>query len=280
MSALQPYRRITGTPGDVWTNETGRVYFQLKVQFRNSCGQCIQYANQIAPYWPLPFHNNCNCEQTPIRPGESADAFVDFRAELDQLPLSQKVAAVGASNWKLIKDGVVTWEDVVQPGRIRTLREVVARKKLSNDVLKNAGINKSVRSRVLGVVESPEVIANQVQRAGIVSALRNNGVSDQRIREALRGNLTTRLNLLGPSNPSPITTTIPTVPTIPTPSIPPAPAAAPLAIPRIEPQAETPLIPTPTPITQFIEKIQKRGKRLLRKGKRRPGTTPPRPEAP
>ena len=209
MPSRSPFRAVNGSPGESWTNDTGKVWFQLKVQFRNSCGLCIQYANQVAPYWPIPFHSGCNCEQSIIRPGETADAFVDFQKELEQLPLSQKIAAVGASNWKLIDKGVVAWEDVVTPSRIRNLREVVAREKLSDKALREAGINRVVRSRVLGAVASPENIANEVQRAGLVSALRNNGVSEERIRQELTTGLARKVNVVGPTGANRISLSVP-----------------------------------------------------------------------
>ena len=61
MAIQYPSNNIHGEPGERWTNETDKVWWQLKVDFINSCGQCIQYANTLARFWPVPFHPGCNC---------------------------------------------------------------------------------------------------------------------------------------------------------------------------------------------------------------------------
>ena len=40
-----PSHNIHGNPGDQWKNDTDKTWYQLKVNFSNSCGLCIQYAN-------------------------------------------------------------------------------------------------------------------------------------------------------------------------------------------------------------------------------------------
>lgn len=242
------FRTITGDPGTVWTNDSTKVWWQLQVQFRNSCGLCIQYANAIAPYFPLPFHPGCNCVQRPVRPGQSAKPFVDFQEIVRNLPPSQQTAAVGKSNWRLIEQGVIAWEDVVTPGRIRTFREVVARERLSANDLKNAGIRPGIINAALAVNQSPANVAAAARRQQLTASLRGLGVSDDRIRRELAGDLAARLGItpIGGQPPRP-----PGGP--PVPPVAPAPAPirptplAPAVRPQPQPQRR-PTVPLPNPV--------------------------------
>ncbi len=53
------YVRFNGSPGETWTNDTGKVQYQLIVNWQNSCGLCAQYDHAIGNSWPIPFHYNC-----------------------------------------------------------------------------------------------------------------------------------------------------------------------------------------------------------------------------
>jgi len=244
------FRTITGEAGQAWTNDTSRVYWQLHVQFKNSCGLCIQYANAIAPYFPLPFHPGCNCTQTPVRPGQTAKPFVDFQAELAQLPHSQQVAAVGASNWRLIEAGKVEWKDVVTPGRIRTFREVVRRNDLTADDLKRAGIRKDVVDRAFAALNSPENEAAKAQQKTIAAALKGLGVSDDRIKRELTGNLAGRVLVTPIGNRPPSPPAAPAAPPVP----PVAPQPAPVRPKPLAPQAKPQPVPVRLPVATLPEK--------------------------
>ena len=123
---------ISGEPATRWTNDTGKVQYQFIAALINTCGVCLQYHLKIGAWWPIPIHYGCRCEQRAIKPDAQAPhEFVDYRALLDKMPPAEQAAAIGASNYKLLKAGVVKWEDIVTPSRVRDLREVVAKKKLT-----------------------------------------------------------------------------------------------------------------------------------------------------
>jgi hypothetical protein len=42
-----PVAIISGEPGTVWQNNTGKILFQLHVNFVRSCALCIQFANSF-----------------------------------------------------------------------------------------------------------------------------------------------------------------------------------------------------------------------------------------
>ncbi len=222
------FKVIRGQPGEAWSNNGTRVMWQLKVKFANSCGLCIQYANCIAGYWPIPFHENCNCTQHAVRPGDTADPFIDFREELRQLGPDQQEKAVGATNWRLIEAGIVEWGDVVTPGRVRSLTEVVAAKKLTRDDLKAVGARRSVIDGVFATVESGANVQAAAERQRIVAALRNAGLTDEQIKKQLASGLRSRFGATGPGGQSP--------PPPPPPSPPPSPAPKPPSLPQSPPR--------------------------------------------
>ncbi len=89
----------------------------------NICGVCLQYHLKISASWPIPIHYNCRCIQKLIKPGQEApQPFCDYRKLLDSFDDSQKTAAIGASNYRLLKSGLATWEDIVSPNRVRDFR--------------------------------------------------------------------------------------------------------------------------------------------------------------
>ena len=122
-------RRVifNGEPGSVWVNDTDKVRYQFVCSLINTCGACLQYHLAIGGWWPIPIHHRCRCTQRPIAVGTAAPhPFVDFRELLDSMPHSQQVAAIGASNYRLLQAGVVKWGEIVTKYRVRTLREVLA----------------------------------------------------------------------------------------------------------------------------------------------------------
>lgn len=131
---------ITGAPGSTWTNTTNQIWYQLIVKWIRSCGRCIQYDHQISPWWNVPFHPGCRCENRPIYPGQTASPYIDFREEIDKLPPTERNRVVGASNLRLIETGIAKWEDVVTRTRVRAAHEVVDLLQVSRDAMIQAGI--------------------------------------------------------------------------------------------------------------------------------------------
>jgi hypothetical protein len=174
----------------VWTNETARVRYQFHAALSNTCGVCLQYHLKIGPFWPIPIHHGCRCRQVAIRPGQRApEPFTDYRRLLDGMPHDQQVAAIGASNYTLLQKGVAAWEDIVTPSRVRDFREVVARKGLTVEQLRKAGIRRYMAERAHGAIHTSEHEAAEAHRRRLAERLKGAGLS----QAALKGELARRL---------------------------------------------------------------------------------------
>lgn len=143
------FGEVGGTPGTRYRNDTGRFLYQLVVSWINSCGQCIQYDHKLAKFWAIPLHPGCRCKQVLVKPGELAEPFVDFREEVRKLDEKERTRVVGKANLQLIEAGIVGWDDVVTPSRIRDFRDVVLLQDLDAKDLKRAGVSPGVAARAL-----------------------------------------------------------------------------------------------------------------------------------
>lgn len=194
---------ISGEPGTSWTNGTEKVWWQLQVSFKSSCGVCIGQANKIGPYWGIPFHFGCNCRNVPIKPGETADPFVDYVAELESLGPAQQKAAIGASNWAVFRAGLVSWEDVVTRARVRDFREVIDNKRLTAAQLAKAGVAPAQIKRAIGSITTPAHQAAETARRDAAKGLRDLGLSDKEIARGAGRRIAERVGIAaGPSGPS------------------------------------------------------------------------------
>jgi hypothetical protein len=164
---------ISGDPGTRWVNDTDRVKYQFVCALINTCGFCLQYHLKIGAIWGIPLHHGCRCEQRKILVGaEAPHAFVDFREILDQMDHADQVAAIGASNYRLLKEGVVKWTDIVTPSRVRDLREVVSNKRLSVKTMVAAGVNPKIAETAHATVNTPEhILAEQRQMQLVQQAM-------------------------------------------------------------------------------------------------------------
>ncbi len=138
-----------GDPGTSWTNDGATVAYQFFCSFlATSCDYCMSLdsAIRITP-WPIPQHDHCACWEEEIFPGDDSAAFGDFRDRLRIMSDAFKQDALGYSLWRLIKSGLVSFDDVVTPDRIRSLAEVVARHKLTVDDMVGAGVSRAVAGR-------------------------------------------------------------------------------------------------------------------------------------
>jgi len=178
-----------GEPGTRWTNDTGVVKYQLICRLRNTCGFCLQYHLAIGARWGIILHHGCRCKQVPIQPdAEAPHPFVDFRELLDNLPHHEQVAAIGAGNYRLLKEGLADWSDIVTPTRVRDLREVVAIKKLSLQELLDAKIKPQFAEEAHNAVHTPEHELVERHRRELMEKVKQAGLSqDQLVRQlALR----------------------------------------------------------------------------------------------
>lgn len=173
---------IDGPPGDVWTNDTSKPMYQLHVSANNTCGLCWQYAEKISRFWAIPLHRNCRCRQSAIKPGQQArNPFVNYRELVRDLSPTQQTAVMGRSAFRLWEAGVVKWEDVVTPARVRPLHEVVGNRGLSIKRMIKAGVQPWVARRAYETVHTPEHEAVAAQRRRLLEQIAGAGMSQDAV---------------------------------------------------------------------------------------------------
>jgi hypothetical protein len=187
---------ISGEPGETWTNDTAKVRYQFVASLHNTCGVCLQYHLKIGGWWPIPIHFGCRCHQVPILPGQTApEPFTDYRKLLESMPHDQQVAAIGASNYKLLQAKVVKWEDIVTPSRVRDFREVVARGRLSVDRLVRAGVRLQQAQRAHETVHAPGHEHAERQRRELAERLARAGMAHKPLIDELSRRLAARVGI-------------------------------------------------------------------------------------
>lgn len=189
-----------GNPGEVWQNTSDKAKYQFICNFSNSCGTCIQYHLAISNWWPIPIHRRCRCRQLLILPSGSAQPFENFRDILDDLPAKQKTEAIGASNYKLLQSGLVKWDDIVTPTRVRDLQEVVARRKLTVDQMTSVGVQERYAQQAFDRVHTPVAEAIRARRRELIKNIENAGISREQLRGAIVSSISERIGIAaGPS---------------------------------------------------------------------------------
>lgn len=228
---------ISGESGEVWTNSTEKILFQFHCNFSNSCGLCIQFANQIGNFWPIPLHAGCNCRQVAVRPGARAAPFIDYQKAVAELDKKQQARVMGLSNWKLVESGAVKWSDVVTKARVKDFHQVVAEQKLSVKAMTGMGISPFEAKKALGLITTPAHLTAVATRKALVEELRKGGLSDAEIQVRLVEKLKQRVQVKrGPEPPTSLG------PKPPTPSTPP------VSIPKLAPKPKAKPTPSPVPI--------------------------------
>jgi hypothetical protein len=194
---------IQGEPGSTWTNDTGKVQYQLIVDWVNSCGLCCQFDHQVGPSWPIPFHRGCRCRQRAIWPGKESLPFVDFREKILELDRPQRSRVIGASALVLVEKGVIGWDDVVTKTRVRSLREVVSRLGLTVDQMAKAGVRRDLAAKAHQSVNTPAHELAEQHRKELIAKVVKAGVSPAQVKEAVARKLAARVSIgAGPSGPS------------------------------------------------------------------------------
>lgn len=107
----------------------------------------------------------------------------------------QRREAVGASNYKLLKAGVIKWDDVVTNTRVRSLREVVARKKLTMPALQAAGVKKSVAEAAWSSVHTTGHEAAAIHRKALISNLQGAGLTTDQVKQGFARGVADRVKL-------------------------------------------------------------------------------------
>ncbi len=216
-----PRNIISGDPGSTWSNDGEKTQFQLIVHWGFSCGLCVQFDHQIGPYWPIPFHRRCVCTQSPVLPGQESRPFVDYRAKILTVSPSQQAAIMGRANLTLVEQGIVKWDDVVTAGRIRSLREVVSRNKLTVAQMVASGVASGSANEAFNAVNTGVHTAKEVTRKAQIATLMAAGYTKDQIKNAASIALANRVKLTG-------VVTFPPIRPVPPPIPIPVPVAAPL----------------------------------------------------
>ncbi len=187
---------ISGEAGETWTNDTDRVRYQFIAALNNTCGVCLQYHLKISAAWPIPIHYNCRCIQRQIKPGAKApQPFCDYRKLLDAMNPADQAAAIGASNYRLLKSGLAKWEDIVTPNRVRDFREVVARKRLIVDQMVKHGVKRYQAEKAYADVHTTEHERVARERAELLSKLTGAGLAQEKIVGELASRLAARVTV-------------------------------------------------------------------------------------
>jgi hypothetical protein len=187
---------ISGDPGTTWQNDTDKPWYQLHVADMNTCGLCWQYSERIARYWALPLHRNCRCRQTVIQPGRRASKpFIDYQAAVKALPVDQQVAVMGKAVFRLWTKGVIDWAEAVQPGRIRSLAEIVSRRRLSVKAMVKAGVDPKVARRAFDSVHTPEHRAVEAHRRDLLDKIHAAGVGHDLVVKHIGERLASRVGI-------------------------------------------------------------------------------------
>jgi hypothetical protein len=189
---------FNGEPGTRWVNETGQIRYQFVCRLQNTCGACLQYHMAIGPWWPIPIHRNCRCLQVPIPAGTTArHEFVNFREVLKELSPAQQRAAIGASNYRLLKAGKVKWTDIVGKYHVRSLEEVVAFKKLSIEEMKAAGVKPWIAEHAHAKVHTPAADLLRQRRKELTEQILKAGVSQEQLVSELACGIASQAEIVG-----------------------------------------------------------------------------------
>ncbi len=196
---IDPEVVFNGEAGQRFRNRTGRVLYQFHCDLVNTCGRCLQFHLAISSAgWPIPLHHGCRCRSRPVAPGGLApEPFVDFRALLAQMPRSQQAAAIGASNSRLLRRGLVKWEDIVTRYRVRSFREVMILGKVGRKAAIDAGIRPGLVEAALGGGALTEAELDRLRRLELVESLRSAWVSQDALVAALERGMKAATALAG-----------------------------------------------------------------------------------
>ena len=193
----------SGDSGTVWTNRTGKILYQFVCDLVHTCGACLQYHLLISTSWPIPIHRRCRCHQVPLFPGDRSRPFGDFREILDGMSHEQQVAAIGASNYKILEAGLASWQDIVKPSRVLDLKEVVYAKGLTVSQMTRAGVQRRYAEDALRAARSSPAELLRQRRAELLGKIRGAGLSDDQIKAFIRQGIAENVGVGGgPSGPA------------------------------------------------------------------------------
>jgi hypothetical protein len=172
-------RTIDGEAGTSWYNLSAEVWYQWEAM-PGCCARCLVLDGRLVPAaFPAELHPHCRCRRVRVGPGERAPR--PFRALAEKLrtaPPHWQVELVGVGVLRLLRAGLVTWEDVAGSGRVRGLAEVVRRRKLYDPhALERAGLHPGLAARAVAVAKAQAAAAAPAVRP----AARPVGSSEDRV---------------------------------------------------------------------------------------------------
>jgi hypothetical protein len=176
---------ICGPEGTLWINNTGRAHYQFVCTLTDTCGACLQYANQIqiGP-WPLPLHRECRCKQKRIEPGQHAPyRFVDFRKILNEMSPDAQAKTLAPGVYALLKSGMIEWKHAVTRYSLVGLSGIVAWKQLTVDQMVALGVDSDITVAAYEAVHTPEQDAIRRARAESLQALDVAGIPREAVAE-------------------------------------------------------------------------------------------------
>lgn len=125
--------------------------------------------------------------------GATAKPFIDFLTIMRQWPPEHQALSMGAENWRLIESGRVKWTDVITRSRVRPFHEVVQRARLSVDEMVRLGVKRAAAEEAIRIVWTPEKIEADRKAKESYKQLRDLGLSDKDIQDALTARLVGRV---------------------------------------------------------------------------------------
>ena len=123
--------------------------------------------------------------------------FADFRQILDDMAPDQKVKAIGGANYKLLKAGVVKWDEIVTKFSVRSLRQVVALNKISVKTMLESGISPAIAKNAYASVHTAEATIIRAERAEQIQKLTDAGVSHQALIDAISRAKVSQVKIIG-----------------------------------------------------------------------------------
>jgi GNAT superfamily N-acetyltransferase len=185
-----------GDPGTYFVNETEKPLYQFAVSGINTCAVCWQFDAKLARFWPLPIHHGCRCRQSVCKPGQRAERpFIDYQEAVQKLDRPQQAAVMGRAKFTLWQSGVIDWKDAVTPGRVRTLAEVVANKRLTIEQMVRAGVSPSIAKQAYDSVHTAEHRAIVAHRKDLLQKIAAAGVSHEAAVEHIGKALASRVSV-------------------------------------------------------------------------------------
>lgn len=127
-------------------------------------------------------------------PGMEADPFVDYREKIRTVSRDQQANIMGRSNLAMVESGLVKWDDVVTPTRIRDLREVVSRKKLTVNQMVASGVKRGRAEEAFNSVSTNTHTAKEARRQELVKKILAKGFTRQQILDAAGRSIGSRIS--------------------------------------------------------------------------------------